>query len=100
MSSSNKVVEEMRGLVSAYVTCWETSQNRFVAPTPQLGITNPNLVLSNNFALCEAKYLLFIREDETNRQLVWRYKLYELPYDVVRWLPVLLTRSQGPNREF
>lgn len=93
MSDADKVIHEMNGLVSSYISCWEKGENRFIKPVQPTGINSQNLILADNFTYCEAKYSLFTKIDEQNEQSSWRYRLEDLPFEVTTKLPILLTRS-------
>jgi len=98
MDGVAEILSEMNKLVQEYVRCWESRENRFVNQGLPTGITNPNNVFANNLTDCETKYLLFIKEEKN--QLIWRYRIEELPYEVVIHLPSLLTtelKSQSYN---
>jgi hypothetical protein len=93
MSDTNEIIREMNSLVSSYIECWEKGENRFISPTQPTGIDSQNILLADNLTDCEIKYSLFIKLDEQNRRLAWRYRLEDMPFEVVVRLPVLLTRS-------
>ncbi|MCL4339974.1 MAG: hypothetical protein JRN37_00605 [Nitrososphaerota archaeon] len=93
MFNSDTILRDMNSLVSSYINCWKKGENRFITPAQPTGIDGKNLLLADNFTDCEARYLLFRKLDEQSKQLVPRYRIEELPYEVVIRLPILLTRS-------
>jgi len=89
MLDSNKILKDMKNLISEYIKCWETQGTKFIKIGP--GVDRSSLVIENNLTPCEANYLIFVKIE--NNQFVFRYHIEDLPYEVMLHIPVFLTEQ-------
>ena len=91
---SDTLINDIESIIDSYVQCWDTGQNRLIAPNIPGGIVDSPLKISNTITICEQKYLVFITTGTSNTgNFKWRYQIENLPFEVVLKLPAILLRS-------